>query len=308
MRPAHDLPMRHARTPTLAELQSFVACARTGSATAAGAVLGVTQSAVSRSVATLEARLGLRLFHRQRQRLVLADAGRAFLPEAEAVLVSLDRAALAVMAFGGHRAVLRLACLPTFASLWLIPRLAGLARTAPHVTFDLSTTLAPLDFDRDPRDAAILRGPAPGGQNVLELAPDRLVAVAAPALLPAGPLADADLPRLPLLQQTTRPDLWLEWFRDAGLDPLHLLRGPRFEQFGMVIAAARAGMGVALVPEILVGADLAAGHLAAASPRRLTGTAPYILTWPDRSRDLAALAALRDGLAPSLVANRPDPH
>ncbi|QYK43485.1 MAG: LysR family transcriptional regulator [Paracoccaceae bacterium] len=297
--------MRSARTPSLPELQAFAAAARAGTATGAGAVLGLTQSAVSRSISTLEARLGVRLFHRERQRLRLSDAGRAFLPEAERVLATLDRAALTVMAFGGHRRVLRIACLPTFASLWLIPRLPQMG---PEVTFDISTTLAPLDFDRDPRDAAILRGPLPRGQNAMELAPDRLVAVAAPALLPDGPLPDADLPRLPLLQQATRADLWLDWFRDAGIDPIRLLRGPRFEQFGMVLAAARAGMGVALVPEILAAQEIAAGALRPASTRRLDGGAPYLLVWPDRTSDLPAFTAFRAALAPALVAEPAAPH
>jgi DNA-binding MarR family transcriptional regulator len=75
--------MRRAYTPTLPELQAFAQAARTGSATRAAQALGLTQSAVSRSLATLEDRLGVRLFHRLRQRLTLSDAGRALLPDAE---------------------------------------------------------------------------------------------------------------------------------------------------------------------------------------------------------------------------------
>ncbi len=286
--------MRRAYTPTLPELQAFVQAARNGSATRAALALGLTQSAVSRSLATLEDRLGVRLFHRLRQRLTLSDAGRALLPDAERILADLDTSALTVMSFGGHRDVLRLAVLPTFGAVWLIPRLARFAARAPGVTVDMSTTLEPLDFDRDPRDAAILRAPAAlrGARSAL-LAQERLVVVAAPSLV-SGPLDDPALARLPLLQQATRPDLWLDWFRDAGLDPVRILRGPRFEQFGMVLAAAQAGLGVALVPDMLVAPDLEAGRLRLASRRSMVSAAPYVLTWPARSEDVSAFRAFRD--------------
>jgi DNA-binding transcriptional LysR family regulator len=290
--------MRHARTPTFAELQAFVRAAQSGATTRAGESLGLTQSAVSRALAGLEDRLGVRLFHRVRQRLVLSDAGRAFLPEAARLLEDLDRATLNVMAFGGQVQVLRLACLPTFAAAWLIPRLASLPA---DITIDLSATLSLPDFATDPRDAAILRGPAPRGLHSQVLAQENLVAVCAPAR------AGQDLAAMPLIQQTTRPDLWLGWFRDAGDDPRDLLRGPRFEQFSMVLAAARAGLGAALVPAVLAQDDLAAGRLVRAAPGMREGGDPYRLIWPDRSADLPALAALRAALPP-LVAGGTAPH
>ncbi|WP_232295780.1 LysR family transcriptional regulator [Pseudorhodobacter aquimaris] len=288
--------MRHAYTPSLPELQAFVQAARTGTATRAGAALGLTQSAISRALNSLEARLGVALFHRIRQRLVLSDAGRALLPEAERMLADLDRAALTVMSFGGHRDVLRLAVLPTFSALWLIPQLSDFADLAPEVTFDMTATLTPLDFDRDPRDVAIIRAQPPlRGASVDVLAEERLVVVAAPALLPEGDvLEDAALARLPLLQQATRPNLWLDWFLNAGLDPITILRGARFEQFGMVLAAARAGLGLALVPEMFVGADLASGALRLASARSMASDTPYVLTYPERSMDIAAFHRFRD--------------
>tara|TARA_R110002096_G_scaffold242843_5_gene434748 strand:+ start:4413 stop:5393 length:981 start_codon:yes stop_codon:yes gene_type:complete len=309
---AHEVwVMRHAYTPTLPELQAFVQAARLGTATRAGAALGLTQSAISRALASLEARLGVALFHRIRQRLVLSDAGRALLPEAEQMLVGLDRAALRVMSFGGHRDVLRLAVLPTFSALWLIPRLCRFATIAPQVTFDMTSTLLPLDFDRDPRDVAILRAQPPlRGALVDVLAPEVLVVVAAPSLLSGaplqgGPLSDSDLARLPLLQQATRPDLWLDWFRNVGLDPITILRGPRFEQFGMVLAAARAGLGLGLVPEAFVQGDLAAGTLRLASPRVMVSDTPYVLTYPERSLSLEAFCRFRDWILSDAPSPRP---
>ena len=294
--------MRHGYTPTLPELQAFAEAAKHGSATRAALALGLTQSAISRSLGSLEARLGVQLFHRARQRLTLSDAGRVMLGDATRILAELDQAAQTVMSFGGHGAVLRIAVLPTLGAAWLVPRLARFAKLAPDVTFDLSATLDPVDFDRDPRDMAILRASLPvTGAEADVLAFEDLIVVAAPELA-AGVLEDAALARLPLLQQATRPSLWLDWFRDAGLDPITLLRGPRFEQFGMVLAAARAGLGVALVPEMLVRDDLAAGAVRVVSRRKMRTATPYVLTYPQRSRDVPAFVAFREWLLADVVA------
>ena len=294
--------MRHGYTPTLPELQAFAEVARHGSATRAALALGLTQSAISRSLGSLEARLGVQLFHRARQRLTLSDAGRVMLVDVVRILAELDAAAQTVMSFGGHGAVLRIAVLPTLGAAWLVPRLARFAKVAPDVTFDLSATLDPVDFDRDPRDVAILRAALPvTGAEADVLAFEDLVVVAAPALV-IGLLEDAALARLPLLQQATRPSLWLDWFLDAGLDPITLLRGPRFEQFGMVLAGCRAGLGVALVPEVLVQDDLAAGAVRLVSRRRMRTGTPYVMTYPARSLGVPAFVALRDWLIRDVAA------
>lgn len=291
--------MRDAHLPTLSELQAFAACARTGSTTRAADELSLTQSAVSRSLGTLEERLGVLLFHRVRQRLVLSDAGGVFRREAERILAELQQAAVTVMAFGGHAGVLRLAVLPTFGTVWLVPRLRLFQRIMLNVTFDIVSRLEPVDFDADPFDAAIQRGHMrPSGAEAMPLMEERLVVVAAPELLAGrGMLADRELARLPLLQQTTRPSMWIDWFRDAGIDARSILRGARFEHFDMVIAAAVSGLGVALVPEVLAGPEVAAGRLVPASARRLVVGAPYCLIYPPRSAGIEAFAAFRDWLA-----------
>ena len=292
----HGDAMRETYLPTISELQAFVACTRTGSVTRAAEALNLTQSAVSRSLTTLENRLGVRLFHRVRKRLVLSDAGRVFRREAERLLAGLDQAAVTVMAFGGHD-VLRLATLPTLGAKWLVPRLARFRAAHPGVTFDLSSRLDAIDFDNDPLDGAIQRTDLrPAGAEAMVLMEEVLIVVAAPTLL-SGPAGDADLARLPLLQQSTRPTLWLDWFRDTGIDPRSILRGDRFEHFGMVATAAAGGLGLALVPEVLVADDLASGRLVRASERRVAGSAPYALLYPERSAASPIFRAFRDWLA-----------
>lgn len=290
--------MRQPYIPTISELQAFAACARLGATTRAAQELNLTQSAVSRSLGALEQRLGVRLFHRVRQRLVLSDAGRALQRDAERLLADADRAALTVMSFGGHSEVLRLAVLPTLANVWLVPRLAGFQALAPDVTFDIAARLDAVDFDIEPFDAAIQRAEhQPPGAEMLALMPEELVVVASPRLLGgAERLGDDDLARLPLLQQSTRPSLWLDWFRHAGRDPRAVLRGARFDHFDMVVSAAVAGLGVALLPELLVQDQLKAGRLRLASDRRLPGSGPYALLYPERADAILSFRRFRDWL------------
>lgn len=290
--------MRDTHIPTISELHAFAACARTGSTTRAADELNLTQSAISRSLGTLEERLGVLLFHRVKQRLVLSDAGRAFRRDAERILFDLNQAAVGVMAFGGQTDVLRLAVLPTFASRWLIPRLRDFRKIMPNVTFDIVSRLEAIDFDSEPFDAAIQRSNLrPPNAELVPLMEERLVVAIAPDLLGGKRfLTDGELSQFPLLQQTTRPSMWLDWFRDAGIDPRSILRGPRFEHFDMVIGAAISGLGVALVPEVLVEPEIAAGRLIMASERRLVVSAPYSLIFPPHSLEIEAFLAFRNWL------------
>lgn len=298
---------RSRHTPTVAELSALVACARLGTVARAGDALALTPSAVSRSIRGLEDRLGVALFQRRRQRLIPSDAGRALVRDAESILAQIDASARMVMAFGGSGAVLRLAVLPTFASAWLIPRLADFARAAPDLSLDLTAELGPVDFEETPFDAAIQRADlARPGMVVTPLTAERMVVVAAPALAggvrDGGAVIPAALEHLPLIQQSTRPGLWAEWFAAAGVLAAPVWqRGPRFAQFGMILAAARAGMGAAILPDIFVAEALADGSLRQLSDVALPGPSPYALIRPPRDPG-PALARLETWLRDTLAA------
>ncbi len=285
--------MAKAYTPTFSELQAFVACGRSLSTTDAAKTLGLTQSAVSRAVISLENRMGLALFHRKRQRLTLSDTGRAFLADAEAILDDLDRSVLRAMAFGSNR-VIRLACLPTLAERWLVPLLGQFRESAPLVTFDVSSRLDMPDLAKSGLDMAIHHlEAAPAGANAIPMMDEHLILIASPALASeirektAG-LSPEDenqvLTRYPLLQQETRPHLWLDWFGVTEIDPVTIARGARFAHFGMITNAARTGMGIGLVPELVVAEELAQGTLATVSDRRMLG-ATYALVRAARKDD-----------------------
>lgn len=288
--------MRHSYTPSIPEIEAFCACASAGTTTGAADQLGRTQSAISRSIAGLEAKLGVALFVRARQRLMLSDAGRAFQREVQPVLGQLNEAAMTVMAFGGQARVLRIAVLPTFGRLWLIPRLRAFQAVMPDLSIDMAARLSPVDFASDPFDLAIQRTThRSSGAAHDHLLDEELAVVAAPTLV-RGPMQTADILRLPLLQQSTRPTLWPDWCRAQGLDPRLALRGARFDHFDMVLDAAQAGLGVALVPEILARPALDRGDLIRALPGDFATGQAYTLIYPDQSRTLPHFARFRDWL------------
>ena len=278
------MTLRPSYAPTLQELRALLCCADLGSASEAGLALNLTQSAVSRSIRSLEDRLGVRLFHREKQRLVLSDAGRAMVRDARDILMRVDASARMVMAFGAGADVLRLGVLPTFATTWLIPRLPDFSARHPDVCIDIGAALAPVDFADSAFDAALQRaGMARPGTEVIPVMAERLIVVAAPRLVGRASLAPEAVLKHPLIQQATRPELWSDWFGQLGLDPFGRLRGPRFEHFDMVLAAAEAGLGIAILPAIFAASALAAGRLVQASPAEILGRSPYALIFPARS-------------------------
>jgi DNA-binding transcriptional LysR family regulator len=101
----------------------------------------------------------------------------------------------------------------------------------------------------------------------------------------------AALAALPLLQQSTRPLAWRQWFDAMGVDAPRALDGPRYELFSMLAQAATLGMGVALITPLLIEAELASGQLVVACPRALRGERAYYLVQPAQQAPSPALVA-----------------
>ena len=292
------MSLRPGYTPSVQELRALVFCAELGSVSRAADALNLTQSAVSRSIRTLEDRLGVRLFHRVRKRLHLSDAGRAMVHDSKDILARIDNSARMVMAFGGGGDVIRLAALPTFASAWLIPRLPDFLKHHPNLSIDLASALHPVDFEQSPFDAAIQRADmARKNTDVVPLMDEELICVAAPSLIAESDAPSAeDLANYPLIQLATRPELWNDWFACAGTARLGSLCGPRFQHFDMVISAAQAGLGVAILPVIFAEQAISAGLLRQVHATSLQGQKPYALIRPTARTDGKALISLIEWL------------
>ena len=292
----HDVPRP---LPSLPALQAFEASARLGSFTKAAQELNLTQGAVSRAVATLEGEVGVPLFDRVRQRIRLTAAGEAYAAKVGPLLAKLEAATLELRASKGEGGVLNLAILPTFGTRWLIPRLPAFARAHPEVQVAFHTRLYPFDFEAEELDAAIHLGEGHWpGARLDRLFDEEAVVVASPRLAFAGTLeSPSDLARAPLLQMATRPQGWEEWLATHRIEGVDGRRGPRFESHLMVIQAAKADLGFALLPTFLVEEELLKGELVEPFPgTRLHGLRSYWLATPEHAAERPAVRAFRSWL------------
>src|SRR5262249_2794986 len=145
------------RLPPLNALKAFEAAARSNSVTRAAKELNVTQGAVSQQVKALEATLGVKLFNRERQRLVITKAGRDYL--------TIVRDAFDQIAVGTERlmqrenaGVLTVSTSLDFAAKWLVHRLARFAAAHPGIDLRISATMQTVDFAREDIDVSLRHG------------------------------------------------------------------------------------------------------------------------------------------------------
>lgn len=290
----------HRTLPPIELLRAFEACARHLSVSRAAEELHLTQSAVSRQVAALEALLELKLFRRIHRRLTPTLAGAAYAPEVRAILSGLETATLELMAHGGAGGTLNLSVVPTFGTRWLVPRLPRFLAAHPNLMINLQnfeTRPTRLDFAAEHVHAAIWYGEAPWpGTQGLRILEEQVVPVCAPQLVQSGTFTPNALGRYVLLQNTTRPRAWMEWLTAAGAKNVNGLGGPKFQHMAMIIEAAAVGLGVALAPRFMVADELAAGRLVVLCDRPLQSTKAYFLIYPDENQNLPSLRAFRDWL------------
>lgn len=286
------------KIPMLQALNCFEAAARHQSYTHASRELSLTQSAVSRQIASLESFLGVQLFQRTRHGVVLTSAGASYARQIAARLDGLERDTLDTMARQGGGGALQLASVPTFATRWLMPRLASLAAQQPEIVVHIDAYTKPFMFADTEYDGALYAGTPeqlarwPGTRATL-LMHEEIVPVASPRLLTArSQWQPHDLLELTLLQQSTRPGAWRQWF-DAMQVEGEASYGARYELFSMLAMAAVQGQGVVLLPRMLVEAELARGELQIVCERPLRGQRAYYLITPEAAHEKTALQQFR---------------
>lgn len=286
------------KIPSTAALAVFEAAARHQSYTKAADELAVTQGAVCRQIASLEGFLGVKLFQRSRRGVALTEPGIEYAQQVRARLDEVERDALSLMARGAQGGTLELGVVPTFATKWLLPRLPDFQRAHPGIQIHLTARTRPFLFDGTRFDAAIHAGhsPWPGTTGRFLLA-ESLMPVCSPALVGAHRFFKAaDWQRHTLLQQSTRPYGWREWFSGQGIRCENDMAGPRLELFSMLAEAAVHGLGVALVPPFLVQAELGDGRLVEVAAKPMQSGRSYFLIYPEQRAGNHALAAFESWL------------
>lgn len=286
--------------PPLNPTRAFEATGRLLSISKAANELAVTPAAVSRQVRTLEEYLGVNLFERVKGRLELTSAGARYLAELMPLFATL-RDATSSIRLSGHRAsVLKIRSPATFAVRWLIPRLANFHRAYAEIEVQLTTSPAPLNFDREDIDAGIQLGDGKWpGLNVQRLIPNILIPVASPSY-PVR--ARSKLQGETILHSLARAEDWTLWLKAARFPLDASRREMRYETSLLAYQAAIEGHGLAIAQEALVRPELEAGTLVAPFPIKLDrGAYTYYFAWPSERKSSDALQIFREWLT-TLVA------
>ena len=279
-------------------LIAFESAARHQSFTRSADELALTPSAIGRQIATLEDYVGLPLFNRVRRRVSLTEVGETYAKQVRDNLDRIERDTLAVATRRGAEGILELAVIPTFATHWLIPRLPQFYAQHRHITLNLTTRSEPFLFTDTPFSAAIHFGnPVWPGAVTQHLFGEEMVPVCSPELLRGTEsLAPPALARLPLLHQSARPDAWRQWLAQARVHDVDCMSGQRYELFSMLVEAARAGLGVALVPRFFVLAELASKELIVPNEMSLLNDKGYYLVYPESKQNAPSLQPFKQWL------------
>ena len=290
------------RLPPLNALRAFEAAARHLSFTKAAAELNVTPAAISHQVKALEDFLDIPLFRRLTRALLLTEAGQAALPT---LREGFDKLAEAAEQLRRHQdsGVLKVSVTPSFGAKWLVPRLDRFRAVHPEIDVRLDATDSLTDFGRDDVDIALRYGTGDyPGLRVDPLVTAVAYPVCSPRLLdgpqPLG--GPGDLHHHTLLHVEWRmadeasPN-WRMWLLAAGVEGIDPMRGPRFSMDFMAVQAAIEGHGVALIGNVLVADDLAAGRLV--RPFKLCLSGPlefsYYVVSPEATAERPKIRAFR---------------
>lgn len=288
-------------------IEAFVCAADTGSFTAAGERLGLTNSAVSKGVARLEARLGARLFERTTRSLALTDAGSAFYETCVRVLAELADAE-AVLAARELEPVgrLRIDVPVAFGRMRVMPVILPFIERHPHLRPCITFTDRVVDVVEESIDVAVRIGAPeiwPGNLGHRHLGKERVTLVATPDYLErhGAPASEADLSRHACILYGKSDGTTITWRFARGADPFErvpvdgrIILGSAEAQVG----AVKAGCGIAQLATWLIGEELRSGELTEILPELATEGLGLDIVWP-KSRQLqpkvSALIALLGG-------------
>lgn len=291
-------------------LRTFESVARLRGFGRAAEELGVTQSAVSQHVKSLEEWLGVRLINRGAGRAVATEEGARLAAAVAEGFGEVAAVCHALREAPGETLNIVLSCLPGFAFNWLFPRLFTFDQRHPEYPVSIMTTGALANFTDADVDLAIRYGLGGyGGLHVEKLMSERIFPVCSPALLERGPplRTPADLAQHTLLYDEIsdlggNPPTWEYWAREIGVSLPKSVRIRRFGQSNMVVQAALRGLGVALGREPLVIDALSEGRLVRPFPELVPSEFSYWIVCPSAALKSARIQAIRAWLHEEVAA------
>ncbi|GJJ02018.1 LysR family transcriptional regulator [Duganella rhizosphaerae] len=272
----------------LGSIELFCFAAELGSFTAAATAASVTPAAVSRSIARLEERLGVRLFVRTTRQIRLTDGGRSYFEQCRQALSLLTDAERQVT--GGQAkpaGALRISAPTPYAHYRLLPLLGEFRRKYPEVTLDIHVSNRNIDFADEGYDLAI-RGRAPADSNLIarKLEDAELVLVASPAYLKrhGKPRKLEDLHQHECIQfelPSTGKRIPWQFMRDGAAIDMPTSGGLCCSEDVLgIVTLARAGAGLVQTYRYIIEQDLARGDLVELLPHHGGTSRPFILLYP----------------------------
>ncbi|MDX9741354.1 MAG: LysR substrate-binding domain-containing protein [Gammaproteobacteria bacterium] len=288
---------RKSQRPDLNDLYLFTLVVEQRSFTAAGRVAGLTTSRVSRRIAALEERLGVRLLHRSTRKLNLTPVGARYYEHCRAMVSEAEAAAEVVEQIQARpRGRVRVTCPTLMAQSTLAPIVVEFMRVYPEVQVTVAATDRLVDLIDEGFDVAIRFRALPLGDSTLvarALGESRNLMVAAPALLDAvgRPQSVPELARFRALAKTRHENLYAWQFTGPEGEAIELPFQPTLDSDDWLILkqAALAGLGIVAMPEDICAPELATGRLEA-----------VLTDWTLPSAALHIVYASRRGLIPAV--------
>jgi LysR family glycine cleavage system transcriptional activator len=241
-----SIPRR--RLPDMDRLLSFETAARLGSFTAAAQELALTQSAISRHIRELEEQLGVALFERFKQRIILSNQGAVFLLEIRKILDQTERA-MNLLSDSRSGVSLNIGAISAFANLWLIPNLSAFMAANPSISIGIFTYSNDQEPDRG-MDGYIRYGVARDWHAACRpLRRERLVPVSSARLVAQHGSIEAALRLGPRIHHVGYPGAWERYFGSSDRGGAGPPQSHRFDTFSLVVQAVDHGLGSALIPD-----------------------------------------------------------
>lgn len=285
----------------LSEFESFLHVAHSGSFTTAAADLGVSASAVSKQIKSLEERLGVRLLNRTTRRVALTDEGRAFGERLESILGEIAEAESAVTASSVEpRGVLRVGAPMDFGRLHLAGAIARFAASHPHLQVEIDLSDRFVDMIEEGLDVVIRIGDLADSSLVSRrIAPCRRVICAAPEYLNAQgrPASVGELRSHLRVGYAYESDRTWRFESASGPVQVDVPVGHRSNNGEMTRALLLAGLGLAMLPTFLVSDELRSGRLEALFTDELKSVIPIHAVYPHRKHLSAKVRLFVDHLA-----------
>lgn len=281
----------------LNDLAYFAAVADHGGFAAAGRALGMPKSRLSRRIALLEARLGVRLFQRTTRRFSVTETGKQFLQHCHAMLASAEAAEALIAEQSAPRGSVSLSCPPVLLYTIVADMLAEFMNDWPEIRLRVMAANRPVDVWQDGVDFALrvrtLRSPLPAEETIKPLAESPHLLLARPSLFSTHPrpVLPEDIARLPTLGMGNRPEENLWTLHDEDGSEVHVPHNPRFvvDDMSALRCGVLAGVGCAVLPLLLVHEELARGELVEVLPG-----------WRPTAGQIQAAFASRRGMRPAV--------